>query len=238
MRIALLSDMHANRQGLDAALQALQSRDVDTIWSPGDFVDYGADPGYILDWAMDNVEYSVLGNHDAVVVGKESPQYFNKYAKQAIPYTQKQLTGKHKEWLSTLPYVEVNDGIRLVHASPGAPADWTYIMSPSHALHFFDLFSEQVCIFGHTHVQVIYDSDGGVHFDSEVALEDGVQYLVNPGSTGQPRDGDPRWGCAVYDTEENTIELLRGGYDIYAAAAAIRQANLPEFLASRLFQGR
>jgi len=230
--------MHGNRQGLDAAVQALQSNNVDTIWSPGDFVDYGADPGYVLDWAMENIEHSVLGNHDAVVVGKESARYFNKYAKEAIPFTQEQITDKQKEWLAGLPYIEVIDGIRLVHASPDTPGDWTYIMSPSHALHFFDLFSEQVCIFGHTHVQVIYDSDGGVYFDSFVELKDGVQYLVNPGSTGQPRDGDPRWGCAVYDTGANAIELLRGEYDIDAAANAVYHANLPDFLGDRLYRGR
>ncbi|MCF7803691.1 MAG: metallophosphatase family protein [Candidatus Marinimicrobia bacterium] len=238
MRIAILSDMHANRQGLDAALKAISSRDVDTLWSPGDFVDYGADPAYVMDWAMENVEYAVLGNHDAAVTGQESPEYFNKYARAAIPYTREHLTERHLDWLENLPYAEVQYDVRLVHASPGSPREWVYIMSPSHALQFFKEFNEQVCLFGHTHVQVIYDSDGGLHYEGIVQLEDGVQYLVNPGSTGQPRDGDPRWGCAIYDTTENTVELLRGDYDIDAAAEAIYSSRLPEFLGERLYRGR
>lgn len=238
MRIAIVSDIHANKYALDAAMTLLEQKGFDEIWSPGDFVNYGADPEYIVEWAMDKVSHAVMGNHDAVIVKKEKPDNFNIYARNTIPYTREQLSKKSLEWLGALPFEKIIHGIRLVHASPDTPQLWTYIMGQGQANSFLDRIEESVCLFGHTHVQVIYDTEGNQFFEGTVSLLPDRKYLINPGSVGQPRDGDPRLACALYDTEEHTVELLRGTYDIDKAATSIFRAGLPEKLGYRLYQGQ
>jgi len=238
MRIAIVSDIHANRYALDAAVETLEAKGFDEIWSPGDFVNYGADPEYIVAWARNHVIHAVMGNHDAVIVKKETPDNFNMYARNTIPYTRDQLSKQSLEWLKQLPYEKVVAGIRLVHASPSVPGLWTYIMGRDRALSMLEDIEEQVCLFGHTHVQVIYDSEGNQFFEGTISLLPDRKYLINPGSVGQPRDGDHRWACALYDTEEHTVELLRGTYDIDKAATDIFRAGLPEKLGYRLYQGQ
>lgn len=238
MRVAIISDIHSNYQGLQSVLEELEGRDVDEIWSTGDFVNYGADPGLVMDWAMDAVSAAVLGNHDAVVVGRESPTYFNRYARQTIPYTRDMLSAEQYRWLENLGYVWKKDGIRLVHASPDNPEEWTYVMSRAQAMSMFGAFNEQLCFIGHTHVQGAFDSEGNQYREGVISLEEGKQYLVNSGSTGQPRDGDPRWGFSIYDSDEMTVELLRGEYEVGRASQRIVEEGLPEFLGSRLHQGR
>lgn len=238
MRIAIISDIHGNRQALESVIEVLDRQSVDEIWSPGDFVNYGADPQFVMEWTLPHVRHAVLGNHDAVIVGKETPEYFNVYAREAIPYTQSQLNQESLDWLAELPMDKVVHGIRLVHASPLQPTQWTYILANSQALALFDTFEERICLFGHTHVQVVYDSEGNQYFEGTVDILENRKYLINPGSVGQPRDGDPRWACALYDTEEHTVELLRGKYDIETAAKSIFDAGLPERLGYRLYQGQ
>jgi len=238
MRIAIISDIHSNRQALDAAIQELSSRDVDTFWSTGDFVNYGADPAYVMDWITENVEVAVLGNHDAVIVERESPAYFNSYARDTIPYTRDQLSASHIEFIKSLILTTSARNLRLVHAAPDQPKNWEYVMSPGQARRLFSSFAEPICFFGHTHVQGIFDDDGNWIRDEKVQLESGKRYLVNPGSVGQPRDRDSRWGAAIYDEESHSVELIRGEYDIDGAAERIYNSGLPQFLGDRLFQGR
>lgn len=238
MRIALLSDIHSNIQALEAALESLEAQGIDEIWSPGDFVNYGADPAAIMEWAIKEVTHAVLGNHDAVITDQELPDYFNRYAQEAIPYTREHLSPHHLRWLGMLPYEKVINGVRLVHASPLYPEQWTYIMGRSQAMSLFRTFHESLCFFGHTHIQVAYDSKGNQFYKGTILLEDDRKYLINPGSVGQPRDGDPRWAAAIYDTEEHTLEFLRGKYDVDGAVAHIFDAHLPKRLGYRLYQGQ
>jgi len=238
MRVALLSDIHSNMHALEAALETLEGCRVDEIWSPGDFVNYGADPEAVMKWATKEVKHAVLGNHDAVITEQESPEYFNRYAKEAIPYTRSHLSSRDLRWLEKLPYEKVINGVRLVHASPLHPDQWTYIMSRAQAMSLFRTYQESLCFFGHTHIQVVYDSRGNQYYRGTIILEEDKKYLINPGSIGQPRDGDPRWAGAVYDTEEHTVELLRGKYDIDGAAVRIFDAGLPKRLGYRLYQGQ
>lgn len=238
MRIAIISDIHSNRQALDAAIQELTSRDIDTFWSTGDFVNYGADPAYVMDWITENVEVAVLGNHDAVIVERESQDYFNRYARETIPYTREKLSPAHTGFLKSLELTTAVQNLRLVHAAPDKPDNWEYVMSPGQARRLFSSFTEPICFFGHTHVQGIFDDDGNWIRDEKVQLDAGKRYLVNPGSVGQPRDRDSRWGAAIYDVETHTVELIRGEYAIEDAAEEIYNAGLPPFLGDRLFQGR
>jgi len=238
MRVAILSDIHGNVHGLNSALAEIELREVDDIWCTGDFVNYGADPGPVMNWAMEAVSVAVLGNHDAVVVDRESPEYFNRYARQTIPYTKDSLTDRQYQWLHDLSYVKSRQNALLTHASPDSPEEWTYVIRSSQAARMFRYFDERVCFIGHSHVQGAFDSRGAQYSEGTIQLEDGVQYLVNSGSVGQPRDGDPRWGFSIYDSEAGTVELIRGEYDIDAAASRIIDEGLPEFLAYRLRQGR
>lgn len=223
---------------MEAALETLHKHGFDEIWSPGDFVNYGADPGAIMGWATREVQHAVLGNHDAVITERETPDYFNRYAREAIPYTREHLSAGDLHWLEALPYEKVIAGVRLVHASPLHPDQWTYIMSRAQAMSLFRTFQEPLCFFGHTHVQVAYDSRGNQFYKGTILLEADRKYLINPGSVGQPRDGDPRWAGAIYDTEEHTVEFLRGKYDIDGAAAHIFDVGLPKRLGYRLYEGQ
>jgi len=238
MRIAVLSDIHSNKQALQAVQQSIQEHSIDTIWSTGDFVDYGADPVFVMEWAISSVEYGVLGNHDAVMVDRTSPENFNRYARRSIPYTMQQLGENHLQWLSSLPLEQEIAGVRLVHASPAHPERWTYLISPGQAQMMFDYFPEPVCFYGHTHLQGGFDSDGQIYGEGIIQLKSGRKYLINPGSVGQPRDGDARWGYALYDTDAGEVELIRGEYNIMEAAKNIYKAGLPEFLGTRLYEGR
>lgn len=238
MRTAIVSDIHSNRQALDAALRELYSRDVESFWSTGDFINYGADPAYVMNWVVKNIDYAVLGNHDAVIIERVSPDYFNRFAKETIPYTREQLKLSHFEYLDNLSLITSAENARLVHAAPDHPENWEYIMSPGQARRVFSSFTEQICFFGHTHVQGIFDDDGNWIREELVKLDPDKRYLINPGSLGQPRDRDPRWAAAIYDSEEQSIELVRGEYDIEKASQEIKNAGLPPYLGDRLFQGR
>ncbi len=238
MRIAILSDIHSNRQALDAAVRTLQSKDVDTFWSTGDFINYGANPAYVMDWVSQHVEVAVLGNHDALIIEQESPDFFNQYARDTVTYTREQLSQTHLDFIKQLHLATESHNLRLVHAAPDNPRNWEYVMSPGQARRLFASFTEPICFFGHTHVQGIFDENGNWIKEEKVQLEHNMRYLINPGSVGQPRDRDSRWAAAIYDTNAHTIELLRGEYDIESAAEEIYNAGLPPFLGNRLFQGR
>lgn len=238
MRIAIVSDIHSNRQALEAVLKTFSKKNIDTFWSTGDFVNYGAEPGFVMNWALESVDYAVLGNHDAVICNLESDEYFNRYAKETIPYTQMHLSEEQIQWLRGLPLKREVQGVRLVHASPHNPKTWMYIMSKTQAQGQFKYFVEQVCFYGHTHVQVAHDSKGKTYYEGTIEIKRDTKYLVNPGSVGQPRDRDSRWGAAIYDTQEKTIELVRGTYDIDGAIKQIFQNDLPRYLGHRLHEGK
>ncbi len=238
MRIGIVSDIHSNRQALDAMLQDFSGRDVDTFWCTGDIINYGGAPEHIMDWALDSIDFAVLGNHDAVIIQNESPRLFNKYAVETIPFTRAQLNEDHHKWLLALPLEREVQGVKLVHSSPYKPGEWMYIMSKKQARSQFKFFNEQICFYGHTHVQVGYDSKGNTYYEGTIALEDDTKYLINPGSIGQPRDRDPRWGAAIYDTEAKSVELIRGTYDIDGAIKDIFRNDLPRYLGHRLYEGK
>jgi len=238
MRIGIVSDIHSNRHALDAMREDFSNRNVDSFWCTGDFVNYGGDPAYIMEWSLEAVDYAVLGNHDAVICHRESPKYFNKYAIETIPFTRAQLSDAQSDWLSNLPFEREVQGVKLVHASPYNPDEWVYIMSKNQAQSQFKFFSEQICFYGHTHVQVGYDTKGNTYYEGTIKIEANTRYLINPGSIGQPRDRDSRWGAAIYDTQDKTIELIRGNYDIDSAIKEIFQNDLPRYLGHRLHEGK
>lgn len=232
MRIGILSDAHGNLPALEAVFHALDGEHVDVIHCLGDTVGYGPYPNECVDLVRSRCEIVLKGNHDSGLIGETPIEDFNQYGLAAIQWSQKHVTDERKEYLKSLPFVDVRGDLTFAHASPLNPAEWMYVLTLRSARENFTAFATRLCFIGHTHVPVIINEDLSV---SEV-LKPG-RSIVNVGSVGQPRDGNPDATFGIYDTEEGTYTLRRVPYDIKKTASAIKRAGLPEYLAKRLFQG-
>jgi len=251
LRILLLSDIHSNLEALDACLAAAPSHDA--VVNLGDIVGYGASPNEVTARSRELGGSLVRGNHDKVVAGLEEVQNFNPVAGMAALWNRGQLTSENLEWLKQLPKGPVRlpgiAGVQFVH---GAPQDEDhYVVNLEDAAP--SLFSSEISItfFGHTHIQGTFSLRDGlgeaVHPEypslgnketAELKLEAGVHYMINPGSVGQPRDGDWRAAFATYDPETLIVTFYRIPYDLRGAQEKILAANLPQRLATRLAAGR
>jgi len=235
----ILSDLHGNPEALEAVLADAEGR-YERILCLGDLVGYGADPNAIVNWTRKNAAVIVRGNHDKAGAGLDDMETFSPLAKASGLWTRTVLTPESRSYLERLPRGPLPyEGIDLVHGSPADEDE--YLISPEDALPVRAYLGAQVTFFGHTHVQ------GGFLVAQRAAmrilpagvfeLEPQHFYLINPGSVGQPRDGDPRAAYALYSPEDRTVEFRRAAYDVYRAAAKIRAAGLPDFLAARLHEG-
>lgn len=239
MRIALLSDIHSNLPALDAVLAAAGA--VDAIWHLGDVVGYGPDPDGVVARLRDVGATGVRGNHDAAACGGSEIDWFNPDARRAMEWTRTAISEETRAWLADLPERRQAEGFDLVHGSPREPV-WEYVTSPGVALDNLRLLQAPVGLHGHTHVPVAWIQDGErvelVRGRAGGTLGlDGRRVLLNPGSVGQPRDGNPAASFAILDTEAGTVEWRRAAYDIAAVQAAMRAAGLPGSLVSRLSAG-
>ena len=239
MRIAVLSDIHANLPALDAVLA--DAGPVDGIWHLGDVVGYGPDPNGVVARLRDVGATGVRGNHDAAACGGPEIDWFNADARRAMEWTRTTIDGPSVEWLSALPERRVLEGCELVHGSPREPL-WEYIVSTSIARDNLAVLGQPIGLHGHTHIPVAFVEDDG-RVDrvaplpgAELGLE-GHRALVNPGSVGQPRDGDPSASYMILDPITGSITWHRVDYDIGGVQAAMREAGLPGFLISRLSIG-
>jgi diadenosine tetraphosphatase ApaH/serine/threonine PP2A family protein phosphatase len=239
MRIAVLSDIHANLVALDAVLAAIGP--VDAVWHLGDVVGYGPDPDGVVGRLRDTGAVGVKGNHDAAAVGGSEIEWFNPDARRAMEWTRTAISRRTSAWLDALPQRERRDDWTLVHGSPREPI-WEYVTSVPVARANLAVLETRVGLHGHTHLPVAFlEEDGRVEVvspgDGSVLELRGRRALVNPGSVGQPRDGDPRSSFLVLDTDADTVSWHRTGYDIAAVQAAMRAAGLPASLAARLGVG-
>src|SRR5262245_61076801 len=228
MRYLVLSDIHANLEAFEAVLTAAHGMAYDRVLVLGDLVGYGADPNGVIDRVRTLDPYALIrGNHDKVGSGLESPEGFNAIAKSAIRWTYDALTPENRDWLAALPAgpVVVDDTIEICH---GTPFDEdAYVFDDLDALRSLHTSERQLCLFGHTHVQVGYALSGDQFTlttmdDSRplnIVLTNGSKHLINPGSVGQPRDGDPRAGFAIVDTDHRHVLIYRTPYDIEQARA-------------------
>lgn len=247
MRYLIVSDIHANATALDAALEATKG-----LWEKciclGDVVGYGPDPNEVVDRIRELGAVTIRGNHDKAGSGVANADDFNPAARNVALWTRSQLRPENREWLEKLPIGPVGlDGFAIVH---GAYRDEDeYVFAPAQALDGLLDAQSPVTFFGHTHLQggfSMRDNKIGVlHFKpaagssfASLSLEPGATYLLNPGSVGQPRDGDPRGAFAIADLPQNTVEFWRVAYDIPAVQQRMSQAGLPEPLATRLSFGR
>lgn len=241
MRYAIVSDIHANLQALETVLADIDRRGVDQIVCLGDVVGYNANPNECSEILQERNIPTVLGNHDSVACGIDDPAGFNPVALEAAIWTRKQITKNVKEWLLNLPDALNFGDFVAVH---GAPRNRnTYMFSWEDILPHLSFLEEQnspICMFGHTHSPGIYSSDGAYSLDENNTFQitDNKGYFINTGSVGQPRDGDPRAGYGLLDTDGWVYEQVRIAYPINEAAKLILEAGLPSFLAKRLGHGR
>jgi diadenosine tetraphosphatase ApaH/serine/threonine PP2A family protein phosphatase len=183
---------------------------------------------------------AVRGNHDEAAVEPGREQYFNEWGKAAIRWTRQRLTESSRGFLARLPLSETVPDVRLVHACASDPGMWHYVMDAEDAAVEFASFSERLCLFGHSHLPLIAERSGRVTTvlaADAVELGEGRRYMVNVGSVGQPRDGDPRASFGLLDTERMTVAVHRTAYDASAARERIVAAGLPAFLGDRLLRG-
>ena len=247
MRYLVISDIHANLEAYETVMAEAAPLGYERVLVLGDLVGYGADPNAICERIRALQPHALIrGNHDKVGSGIESPEGFNAVARSAIRWTHDRLSPENRDWLAGLPAgpMVVDDLIEICH---GTPFDEdAYVFDDLDALRAMHSARRPVCLFGHTHVQVGHylskEQFGLATADEErpltMSIAENNRYLVNPGSVGQPRDGDPRAGFATVDTATREITIYRVDYPIAKAQARIMSEGLPEVLAQRLALGR
>jgi predicted phosphodiesterase len=242
VRYLILSDIHGNYEALDAVLQQADGEYGEVVCL-GDLVGYGADPNRVVDWTRERANAVVRGNHDKACSGLDDLEWFNPVARAAAQWTIRTLTDENLSYLRNLPKGPiVMDYFTILHGSPLDEDD--YLVTTLSVSQVAPYLERQVSFFGHTHLQGGYLCHrNGVkklarpengQSRRTIEVEPDSLYLFNPGSVGQPRDGDPRAGYAVYDQEERLLEFRRVPYDVRLAQTKIRGAGLPEVLAGRL----
>ncbi|HYM52992.1 MAG TPA: metallophosphoesterase family protein [Candidatus Dormibacteraeota bacterium] len=240
MRLAVLSDIHANLAALDAVREDLPA--VDETWVLGDIVGYGPQPNEVIRALQELGARSVMGNHDGAAIGAVDVSWFNPDAAMAIEWTGAVIDDNARAYLAALPQIRRDGDLTAVHGSPRDPT-WEYVTTPGVAADNLAAFDTRLCLHGHTHVPVIFSAeDGRVEIvpalpDAPIQLSTG-RALVNPGSVGQPRDGNPAASYLVLDTETGTAEFRRVTYDVARTQVLMREAGLPPRLVERLSYGR
>jgi len=242
MKIAILSDIHSNLEALEAVEKEIGGLGVDAIYFIGDVVGYGPDPNACTKWVMENADLAVMGNHDIAALGKIDIESFNPNAKRAIIWNALQLENWAMDYLATLPMVISRDDVTIVHANPQDPESWNYIFSLWDAEMNFSHFESTFCFVGHSHQPVIVVMEGSgqvsVLPDSSFKADEGTRYLINVGSVGQPRDGNPEACFGLLDTETMEFSILRSPYEFRMTQEKMLDAGLPGPLADRLSEGR
>ncbi|VAV84753.1 hypothetical protein MNBD_DELTA01-1960 [hydrothermal vent metagenome] len=245
MRYAVLSDIHSNLEAFSSVLERITALKVDRIVCLGDIVGYNADPNQCVALIKDLSITTVAGNHDEEAASTEAPHNLNPSAEESILWTRAKLTEENKRFLRTLPAAVVVDGLFVALHSPKDTGN-KYISSKHAAATVFKLLREAqarpLAFLGHTHVRCVFTEKNGevveIKTTETIKIEKNQYYLINPGSVGQPRGGDPRASFLVFDSESGEIEFHHVPYDIEAAAEKIRAAGLPDINAKRLTLGQ
>jgi predicted phosphodiesterase len=243
MKVAVISDIHANRHAFEAVLDAVADSEAAELWCLGDLVGYGADPDACVELARRHAAVCLAGNHDMAVTGELALDDFSRGASLAAQWTREVIHPDNLDFLASLRPHGREGHVGLYHGSPRDPV-WEYVLSALLAELCMDQQSQRVCLIGHSHVALSF-----VRCEGELATgeprREGAQldissgeWLLNPGSVGQPRDGDPRAAWLLLDLDGLSASFHRTPYDVAGAAAAIRAARLPASLAERLGYGQ
>ena len=243
MKVAIVSDIHGNRHAFEAVLDAIAASDAGEMWCLGDLVGYGGDPDACVELAREHAAVCLAGNHDLAVLGELPLKDFSRGAGLAVQWTQEVISPSSLSFLGGLRPQGQEGPVGLYHASPRDPV-WEYVLSTLLAELCLDRQRERVCLIGHSHVALSFArlegelaKGGPCRAGAKLDLAQG-EWLLNPGSVGQPRDGDPRAAWLELDLERWTASYRRTPYDVSGAAAAIRAARLPDSLAERLEYGQ
>jgi predicted phosphodiesterase len=250
VRYLIVSDIHGNWEALSATLAHVRRKRFDRVAFLGDAVGYGASPNQVVGWLRSLGPQATLvrGNHDRVCSGLDSPEYFNRYAREACSWTLDNLDPVNLEFLRAVPVgpLDLTDELAICHGS--AIDEDAYIFSAYDATLAFDTLAHRVIFFGHTHVPSLFELGTDDSMSSPavkllagrrvtIDLDPGRRYLINPGSVGQPRDRDPRASYAIYDDEADRVFIYRVNYRVSMARRRILQAGLPPVLGDRLLYG-
>jgi len=242
LKVFVCSDAHGNMRGLQAVLGVYRAERAREFLFLGDCVGYGAHPDGCID-TLCNLPRArlILGNHDAALLGRHERGELNAFAAEAIGWSERTIEGRRLDAMRRR-FAMTHEEKRYcaVHSSPARPEEWPYIFRETDADAAFRARDFELCFVGHTHIPALYSFAGGERTIVEgtpVVLEPGDRYIVNPGSVGQPRDGDPRAACCVFDDDGGTITFYRCVYDAAAEAQDIFDAGLPRFLGERLLSG-
>jgi len=245
MRYAVISDIHSNLEALQCVIDDIKKENVDKVICCGDIIGYGPNPKECIELisGMKNAEV-IMGNHDAAVADKIDTSTFNKYAKKAIKINRSLLSDGDITYLSALKYAHREVEILFVHGSPSDPII-EYLNTLTKLRENITVMKERICIVGHTHVPMVFSMDGAekgeilaLEKENTFILKDENKYIINAGSVGQPRDGDNR-SCFIYlDTEKKMVTFRRLKYDIEKVQENMKEVDLPEYLANRLYYGK
>jgi predicted phosphodiesterase len=229
MKYAIIADIHANLEALQAVLQDVKAQGCTHTVCLGDIVGYNANPKECLDMIRAMNIPCVKGNHDEYCSSDTPLDGFNPKAVEAVEWTRCQLGEDDRRWLGSLPYVQNVADFTVVHATLDAPQRWGYVFDKLAAAASFAYQNTAICFFGHTHVPVAFVKDSQVRGGTyqKFRVESGKSYFVNPGAAGQPRDRNPKAAYATYDLDSQMIELRRVDYDIPGAQGKIEAASLP-----------
>ncbi len=237
----ICSDIHGNWDALEAVLKDMETHGVTQKVCLGDIVGYGAEPGRCVEEIKENEWLVLSGNHEEGLIYPEMLAYFNDAAIAGVLWAKQQIVREQLEWLAGLPHVIRGSSYELVHASLNEPMNWDYVLSRPEAERHFDSQQSLVCFCGHTHSGMIWRKGRRVYSKVPSArqfkLPEKQKVLINVGSVGQPRDGNPKASYVLFKPESRTVQFRRVRYDVESAKAKILQAGLPENLGKRLLQG-
>ena len=246
LRLAVISDIHGNLPALEAVLAEIDAARPEEVWNLGDVVGYGAEPNECVELVRERCTVSLAGNHDLAVLDAIDVSTFSPAAAEAAQWTRAKLTDPAREFLAGLHAADESHEVALYHASPRDHV-WEYVLWPEQAGECIARQATRVALIGHSHIALCFraaddgdpDATEGAQVSADTKLDIGDgRWLVNPGSVGQPRDGDPRAAWLELDTDEWTATYRRTEYEVARAAESIAAAGLPEHLGKRLFVGQ
>jgi predicted phosphodiesterase len=242
MRYAFFSDVHANFEALQAVILDFRKEKIDRIFFLGDAVGYGPNPNECVELIDQIAEVKLMGNHDYAALGLMETDYFNQYATESIDWTKHSLQEKTIEIMSDFEITSELDNIFMAHSSPKEPDRWHYILDIDDVKENFSFFKHQICLVGHTHrpfiVSLNQEGNCIISHKQEEKIYPNRRYLINIGSVGQPRDGDPRSAYLIYDMEKKLVKCKRVAYDLSHTQKRMAENGLPEYLIERLAVGR
>ncbi len=246
MKYFIFSDIHGNFEALEAVMKELDNEMKDKECKAvclGDIVGYGPDPKACIEEIRSRGIFSLAGNHDYAVMGKMDISYFNAYAKDVVHWTKSVLDKEDLEFLDKLNTRLIEEPFTtFVHATPCEPEQWNYLFTLYDAQSNFKCFNTRTCFIGHSHQPMFIiqkeTGDCWVHAHPIAWIRDDFRYIINTGSVGQPRDGNPAACFSIFDTDQLTVEIKRVEYDYKTTQSKMRKLKLPDYLIDRLEEGR